>query len=114
MATRYLPNPILHEVVEHDGILYFAGAVAEDLTQSMKGQTEQICRDLDALLTRFGSSREKVLTAMLYITDMSQKPAMNEAWTAWLPAAALPARATIGVADLGPGVLIEVVITAHK
>ncbi|MEX0760712.1 MAG: Rid family hydrolase [Tistlia sp.] len=45
---------------------------------------------------------------------MAQKPGMNEAWTSWIPADALPTRATLGVADLGEGVLIEVVITAYK
>ena len=37
---------------------------------------------------------------------------MNKAWTEWLPAESLPTRATIGVADLGQNVLIEVVVSA--
>jgi 2-iminobutanoate/2-iminopropanoate deaminase len=37
---------------------------------------------------------------------------MNPVWTKWLPKAALPARATIGINDLGEGVKIEVVVTA--
>lgn len=37
---------------------------------------------------------------------------MNEAWLACFAADDLPWRATIGVAELGEGVLIEVVATA--
>jgi len=55
-----------------------------------------------------------VLTALIFITDMSLKPAMNAVWKEFFPSAALPTRATIGVKDLGPGVLLEVVFTAAK
>ncbi len=54
------------------------------------------------------------LATMIYITDFSQKDGMNEAWLSWLPAEHLPTRATIGVADLGEGVLIEIVVTAAR
>ncbi|MBL8672081.1 MAG: RidA family protein [Alphaproteobacteria bacterium] len=105
---------ILHEVVEHDGVLNFCGIVAEDTKLDMAGQMASVLDQLDALLKEHGSSREKVLTALLFITDMSMKPAMNKVWSAWFPKAHLPTRATIGVKDLGPGVLIEVVFTAAK
>ncbi|MCC7276680.1 MAG: VacJ family lipoprotein [Alphaproteobacteria bacterium] len=52
-----------------------------------------------------------ILSATLYITDVAQKPALNKVWKEWLSAAHLPARAGIGVADLGPGVLVEVMVT---
>lgn len=114
MTTRHMQTKIFHRVVEHNGVLYFSGIVADDLSQPMKGQTEQICAKLDELLGEVGSSKEKLLTATLFITDMSQKPGMNEAWTSWIPAEALPTRATLGVADLGENVLIEVVVSAYK
>jgi enamine deaminase RidA (YjgF/YER057c/UK114 family) len=44
---------------------------------------------------------------------MSKKEEMNAAWLAWLADEDLPARATIGVADLGdPRRLIEVTAIA--
>ncbi len=42
------------------------------------------------------------------------KEDMNGVWTSWLSPEHLPARATIGVADLGPRVLIEVVVAARQ
>jgi enamine deaminase RidA (YjgF/YER057c/UK114 family) len=39
---------------------------------------------------------------------------MNDVWTSWLDAQDLPARATIGVSDLGQDVLIEIVVTAAR
>ena len=105
---------LLHEVVEHGDTLYFAGLVAENLKLDMAGQTKDVLSQLDTLLKQHGSSRDRVLTALIFIPDMSQKPAMNAAWKEFFPSAALPTRATIGVKDLGPSVLLEVVFTAAK
>ena len=112
MIKRHLRTPIMHRVVAHGGVLYLGGIVADDRSASMKGQTEQVLARIGALLAEAGSDKGKVLTATIYITDMALKDEMNVAWTAWFEPDHLPSRATIGVADLGPKVLIEIVITA--
>jgi enamine deaminase RidA (YjgF/YER057c/UK114 family) len=112
MVNRILQTPIMHRIVEHNGTVFLGGLIADDLTLSMGGQTEQICGKLDKLLAEAGTDKTKLLSAMLYVTDMSQKGEMNAAWTKWIAADDLPTRATIGVADLGKDVLIEVVVTA--
>lgn len=114
MITRHMTTPIMHRAVEHAGTVYLAGVVADDLKLSMKGQTAQTLAKIEKLLAEVGSSKKQLLAATLYITDMGQKGAMNEAWNEWLAAEDKPARATIGVADLGEGVLIEIVVTAAK
>lgn len=114
MIERHIRTPIMHRVVEHGGVLYLGGIVAEDRSAPMKGQTEQVLARIDALLAEMGSDRSKILTATLYITDMALKDAMNEAWTAWFAPEILPSRSTIGVAELGPNVLIEAVIVAAR
>ena len=102
---------ILHEVVEHNGTLYFAGVVGDDPKADMAGQTRSVTLQIDALLAAHGSSKENILTALIFVTDIKLKPAMNDVWKTWLAPAHLPTRATIGVADLD-GYLVEVVITA--
>ncbi len=115
MVKRSGPHAgILHEVVEHNGTLYLAGVVAEDLSKDMTGQAKSVFDQIDALLKEHGSSKDKLLTALIFITDMKEKPAMNAVWKAWLAPANLPTRATIGVNDLEPNVRIEVVVTAAK
>lgn len=111
---RFVPTRINHRVVEAGGILHFGGLIAGDLTADMEGQTAQICAKIDALLAEVGSSKERLVSAMLYITDFGQKEGMNDAWLAWMPAEHLPTRATIGVAELGENVLIEIVVTAVR
>jgi enamine deaminase RidA (YjgF/YER057c/UK114 family) len=105
-------SDILHDVVEHNGVLNLAGVVAEDLSQDMAGQAHQVFAEIVRLLVAHGSDRDHLLSALIFITDMKLKPDMNKAWKAWLKRDQLPTRATIGINDLGPGVLIEVVVTA--
>jgi enamine deaminase RidA (YjgF/YER057c/UK114 family) len=105
---------LLHEVVEHNGTLYLAGIVTEDKSLDMTGQAKSVFKQIDQLLAANGSSKDKLLTALIFVTNMKDKPAMNAVWKEWLSPANLPTRATIGVSDLEPGILIEVVTTAAK
>lgn len=112
MVERAFRTPIMHRVVKHQGVIHFGGVIADDTRKSMGGQTREILAKLDGLLAEAGSSKARLLSAQIYITDMTKKAEMNEAWVEWLDPADLPTRATIGVADLGPGTLVEIVITA--
>ena len=95
-------------------MLYFGGLAADDKSKNMKGQTEEICAKFDTLLAEVRSSKENLLTAIIYISDFAAKDGMNETWLEWLPAEYLPTQATIGVAELGKDTLIEVVVSAAR
>jgi enamine deaminase RidA (YjgF/YER057c/UK114 family) len=113
MITRITKTPILHRAVVHGGVAYLGGMVADDRSLDMKGQTAQICAKLDAVLASAGTDKTKLLSAQIFVTRMSEKKGMDEAWLEWLDGADLPARATVGVAELGgPTTLVEIVVTA--
>ena len=113
MIKRIEKTKIMHRVVVNNGTAYLGGIIADDVSVGMKEQTAQICKKLDAVLAMAGSDKTKLLSAQLFITNMKVKDDMNAAWLEWLDGNDLPARATIGVADLGdPSILIEVVVTA--
>jgi enamine deaminase RidA (YjgF/YER057c/UK114 family) len=103
---------ILHEVVEHKGVLYFGGLVAEDLALDMAGQAEDCLRQADQLLAAHGSDRTRLLSALIFVADLAEKPAFDAVWKRWLEPAHLPARAAVGAGALGPGVRVEIVLTA--
>lgn len=113
MITRTDRTPIMHRTVEANGFVFVGGTVADDATLPMGGQTQQIVDKLDRYLAAAGTDKSKIVAAQLYATDLSLKGEMNAVWTQWL-GSDLPTRATVGVADLGPGYLLEVVITAVK
>lgn len=111
---RHDPDRKLSDAVEYNGVVYLAGQVAEDTSANMKAQTESVLRQIDVLLARCGSGKSRILTATVYVADMTQKPQMDEAWLAWVDAAHPPARATVE-AKLGtPDTLVEIMCTAAK
>lgn len=111
---RIGPSAIMHTVVEKDGTLYLGGITAKNTSGDMYAQTKDLLERADEILGSAGSSKRQLLSATIYITDFAQKQKMNQAWAEWLDPADLPARATIGVAQLGPGELIEISFTAAR
>jgi enamine deaminase RidA (YjgF/YER057c/UK114 family) len=96
----------------HGGIVY-AVAVAGDKVPSMYEQTKMALADADATLAEAGSDKSRILSAMVFIADMKQKPEMNRAWDEWADVAHPPMRACVGAALDGAS-LVEIVFTAAK
>lgn len=107
-------TPIMHRIVEANGFLFFGGIIADDLSLDMEGQARQVLEKLGNFLEQAGTDKTKVVAATAYVADLNLKGEMNKSWTAWFDADHLPARATIGVANLGENVLLELVVTAVK
>lgn len=113
MIKRLLPwDGLGHEVVAHGDVLYIGGIIAENTSLDMAGQAGDVLRQLARLLAEGGSSIERVLQVTIYATDLAEKPEFNRVWKAHFKDVDLPARAMIGVADLGAGVKLELVATA--
>jgi enamine deaminase RidA (YjgF/YER057c/UK114 family) len=104
----------LSKVVEHNGTVYVAGTTADDKSVGMKQQTEQVLKKIDGLLTRSGTNKSNLLSVTVFISDMKQKDAMNEAWMAWIDRKNPPTRACVAVELGSPTTLVEIVVTAAK
>jgi enamine deaminase RidA (YjgF/YER057c/UK114 family) len=102
----------LSEIAVHQGTIYLAGQVPEDITQDMAGQTRQVLASIDALLAEYGSDKTRILSCQIFLTDMTQAAAMNEVWDAWVVPGHTPPRATVGATLAQPEKLIEVVVVA--
>lgn len=104
----------LSDAVVHNGLIYLAGQVAQDLKGDMKAQTEDILRQIDALLAKNRSNKSRILTATVYVNDMKLKPLMDEAWMAWVDRQNPPARATVEAQLGSPDTLVEIMCTAAQ
>jgi 2-iminobutanoate/2-iminopropanoate deaminase len=109
---RSIRTPIMHRAVRTGDLVFVGGTIADDTSVSMGAQTQNILGKIEGYLKEAGSDRHHVLTASIFVTDLSKKKEMDAEWTAFF-GNDLPARATVGVADLGGGALIEVVVTAR-
>ncbi|MCV9934810.1 RidA family protein [Boseaceae bacterium BT-24-1] len=113
-VNRQVQTPIMHRIVEAGGLIFIGGTTADDKGADIRGQAEQILAKLEGWLKQAGSSRAHVVQATIYLSDLSLKSAFNEVWTNWFKAEDLPARAAVGVAELGKGTLVEVTFVAAR
>ena len=98
--TRHQSDSRLSRLVTHNGTAYLAGLTADNRGAGMKAQTEEILKKIDGLLKLAGTDKSRLLSAMVYVTDMRLKPQMDEAWTrkthrrapAWRPGSGRPTR----------------------
>ena len=93
------------------GDLAFTVATSAVQTASLYEQTCSALAEVDAQLAEVGLDKRAILTAIVYIADMSRKPEMNRAWDEWADRENPPMRACLGVALEGND-LVEIVITA--
>ena len=111
--TRRLPwDDIGHEIVAHGNVLHIGGVVPEDPSADMGAQAMSVLAQLEALLLAGGSDIEHVLQVTIFSTALAERAAFNDAWKRTFKPQHAPARAMIGVADLGPGVKLELTATA--
>lgn len=112
MVQRFESGARMSGAVVHNGTVYLAGVVADDLTQDAAGQTAQVLAGIDRLLELAGSDKTKILRAEIYLADIKDFPGLNSVWDVWVPAGATPARATVQAALYTPEALVEIVVTA--
>jgi enamine deaminase RidA (YjgF/YER057c/UK114 family) len=113
-VTRHEPGPILSLAVEHGQTVYLAGIVAKDLKQDVKGQTREVLGEIDRLLAKCGSSKSKILTATIWVTDIRNRAPMNDVYNEWVDKKNLPARACVEAALADPNALVEIMVVAAK
>jgi len=112
--VRHDPSSILSNAVEHGDTVYLAGVVAKDLAKDVKGQTREVLDEIDRLLAKCGSHKSKVLQAQIWVSDIRNRPAMNEVWTGWADSSNLPARACVEAKLADPRALVEIMVIAAK
>lgn len=94
--------------------LVFAVATAEEAGDSLSAQTAATLQKLDQSLTDAGSSREQILSATVYVTDITRKAEMDEVWCDWIGAEVnWPQRACIQV-GLAGSTLVEITLVAAR
>jgi enamine deaminase RidA (YjgF/YER057c/UK114 family) len=112
--VRHHSDARLSRAVIHNGVVYLAGTTADNRGASSKGQTEEILGKIDGLLKLSGSSKSRLLSAVVYVADMRVKPGMDEAWMAWIDPKNPPARATVETRLGTPDTLVEIMVTAAQ
>ncbi len=112
MVQRFDVGPRMSEMAVHNGVCYLAGQVADDSSQDIRGQVQQVLAAIDRLLARAGSDKGKILRCQIFLADLADFAAMNEVWEAWVLPGQTPPRATVQAALARPEWKVEMVVTA--
>ncbi len=101
------------QAITTDGMVYTAGQIALDpqtgevVGKTVAEQTDQVLKNLAAVLLAAGSALANVVKTTVYLADMADFPAMNEVYARHF-GAHKPARSTVQAAGLPRGVRVEI------
>jgi len=104
----------MSKIVKHNGTIYLCGQVAADATKNITDQTETMLAKVDAALLKAGSDRKHILSATIYVKDMSYFSDMNAVWDAWVPEGYAPARACVAAKMAREALLVEISVVAAE
>jgi 2-iminobutanoate/2-iminopropanoate deaminase len=121
VATDGAPKAIgpYSQAVVTDGLVFTAGQVALDpksgelVGTTTAQQTEQVFKNLAAVLAAAGSSLGNVVKATVYLADMADFAAMNEVYAKHF-GTHKPARSTVQAAGLPKNARVEIDVIAVK
>jgi len=118
--TKNAPQAIgpYSQAVEINGTLYISGQVPVNPTtgevpEGIKAQTEQVMKNIGAILEAAGYSYKNVVKSTCLLSDMANFKAMNEVYGSVYKEDP-PARAAYGVVQLPLGALVEIETIAVK
>ena len=119
VSTANAPKAIgpYSQAIKANGFVFISGQVAFDpatgnlITGGIVEQTEQVLKNLTAILQAAGTNWEKVVKTTVFLKDMSDFGQMNEVYGKFCKGAP-PARSTIQAARLPRDVSVEIDVIA--
>jgi enamine deaminase RidA (YjgF/YER057c/UK114 family) len=109
---RFQTGPRMSQAVVHGNTVYLAGQVADTPVTSVAEQTRQVLAKIDRLLKEAGTDKSKLLSANIWLADISRFQEMNQVWDAWVSPGNTPARATVQSTLARPDNLVEIMVVA--
>ena len=113
---RLQTGPRMSQAVIHNQTVYLAGQIASGAKGgTVTEQVKDILSRIGTLLAEAKSDKSKILSATIWLTDMSTFAEMNAVWDAWVVPGATPARATVASPQLAaPDYKVEIAIVAAQ
>jgi 2-iminobutanoate/2-iminopropanoate deaminase len=105
------------QAVKAGSLLFLSGQIPIDPTTGdmvaggIEAQTEQVFRNIAAILTAAGATFANVVSASVFVADMNDFAKVNAVYAKQF-SAPFPARATVQVARLPKDALVEIAVIA--
>jgi enamine deaminase RidA (YjgF/YER057c/UK114 family) len=112
---RLKVGPRMSQAVIHGDVVYTAGQVAHGAPGApVADQTRDILKSIDELLQAAGTDKSKLLTATIWLADISSFDQMNGVWDAWVAEGQTPCRACVESRLASPKFTVEIQVTAAR
>lgn len=119
VATASAPGAIgpYSQAVKTGGMLFTSGQIPINPETgsidavTIEEQTEQVCKNLKAVVEAAGTSMEKVVKTVCFLADINDFARFNEVYAKYF--VSKPARSCVAVRALPKGVLCEVELIAE-
>jgi 2-iminobutanoate/2-iminopropanoate deaminase len=119
VASEDAPKPIgpYSQAIKAGRFVFASGQIALDpatgklIEGDIAAQTERVLKNLSAVLAKAGSGMHSVVKTTVFLKNLSDFPAMNEAYGKFF-ANTPPARSTVRVAGLPKDALLEIDVVA--
>jgi 2-iminobutanoate/2-iminopropanoate deaminase len=105
------PTSPYSQAVKAGGLIYAAGATAQDVKGDVKGQTKAILERMRAILTAAGSSLDQAVAVTVYLKSAGDFAAMNEVYAGFWSKDP-PTRTTVVTDFVVPDALVEISMIA--
>lgn len=120
IATKGAPAAVgpYSQAIEVNGFLYISGQIPVDpatgnIPEGIEAQTEQVLKNIGAILKEAGMSYKNVVKTTCLLTDIANFGAMNDVYAKYFTEE-LPARAAFAVVALPKGVIVEIECVAAR
>lgn len=110
--TRIDQNHRRSRVVIHNGLVYTAGQVPDDMSADATVQTQQVLAKIDDLLKQAGTDKSRALSAQVWLRSIDDLAAMNAVWDAWVVPGSTPTRVCGKVEMNNPSCRVEILVVA--
>ena len=110
---RFKVGDRMSQVVLYGNTVYTAGQVAKSApSTSIAEQTRAILSEIDELLHEAGTNKSKLISANIWLSDISDFNEMNEVWDAWVSKGQTPCRACVESKLAAPEFSVEISVIA--
>ncbi|ENX61558.1 MULTISPECIES: RidA family protein [Acinetobacter] len=107
-------NEVMSAVTVFNQVVYLSGQVPKNADLDIEGQTREVLATIEQLLASAGTDKSRLLSAQLFLKDLSDFPVVNTIWIDWLKGHVAPSRATIQADLVNPKWLIEIAVVAAQ
>ena len=105
---------VMSAVTIFNKVVYLSGQVPKNTDADITAQTQDILATIDQLLALADTDKSRLLSAHVYIKNLSDFQTFNAVWIDWLKGCVAPSRATIQADLVNPDWLIEIAVTAAQ